>query len=203
MKNMRVAFYCRVSTAEQTVENQLRELRRYCDSRGLKEVMVYKDEGVSGAKDRRLGLDNLMADARSRKFKMVIVWKFDRFARSTQHLLTALQEFHDLDIDFVSCSEGIDTSTAMGKMVFTFLSAIAEFERELIRERVKSGLERAKEEGVRLGRPRVGFDVAEAVRMQEEGLGVRRIAVRLGVSPSTVHRALKGLNEAVDKTHRS
>jgi len=136
----------------------------------------------------------MMQDARRRRFDTVVVWKFDRFARSTQHLLTALQEFRDLGIDFVSCSEGIDTSSAMGKMVFTFLAAVAEFERELIRERVKAGLDRARDQGIILGRPRAGFDVATALRLKREGLGVRRIAKRVGVSASTVQRMLSGIN---------
>lgn len=127
---------------------------RYCKAREMAVFRVYDDSGVSGAVDQRSALDELFTDARRQKFDMVLVWRFDRFARSVTHLLHSLEEFRSLGIDFVSFTEGIDTSTPMGKMIFTFLAAIAEFERSLIRERVKAGIARAQAEGIHCGRPR-------------------------------------------------
>jgi DNA invertase Pin-like site-specific DNA recombinase len=196
MKKKPCAIYCRVSTDDQTVENQKRDLLRYCESRELTDVDVFEDVGVSGAQDSRPALDKLMEQVRKHRYSSVLVWKFDRFARSTSHLLQALQEFRDLGVNFISYSEGIDTSTAIGKMVFTFLSAIAEFERSLLQERVRAGMARAKAEGIHCGRPRVGFDVGEALRLHREGMGVRRIAKRLGVSRSTVHRTIQAVSKA-------
>jgi len=193
---MKVAIYCRVSTSGQTTENQKRDLTRYCDSRDWPVAQVFEDVGVSGAKDRRPALDDLMRQAKQKKFNTVVVWKFDRFARSTQHLLQALTEFQALGVDFVSCSEGVDTSTPAGRMVFTFLGAVAEFERSLIKERVKAGIERAQAAGVHCGRPRAAFDVGRAIKMKQEGLGVRRIAKQLGVSKSTIDRALRDVSKA-------
>ena len=194
----RCAVYCRVSTSDQTTENQKRDLTRYCESRDWVTAHVYEDVGISGAQDQRPALDELMLQARKQKFDVVLVWKFDRFARSVQHLLQALQEFQGLGIDFVSYSEGVDTSTAMGRMVFTFLGAIAEFERSLLRERVKAGMDRAKAEGVHCGRPRVGFDVNEALRLKQEGLSWSQLAKRTKVSVSSLRRTLTPLLKRSD-----
>ena len=137
---MKVAVYCRVSTDDQTVENQKRDLLRYCQSREWDVVQVFEDTGISGAQRDRPALDDLMKQARQRRFDVVLVARFCRFARSTEHLLAALNEFRSLGVDFVSLNEGIDTSTPMGKMIFVLLSAIYEFEREVIRSRVRSGI---------------------------------------------------------------
>jgi DNA invertase Pin-like site-specific DNA recombinase len=151
---MRAALYARISTTNgQSPEMQLRELREYCKRRGWKIAGEYTDEGISGAKDRRPELDKLMADAHRRKFDVVAVWKFDRFARSVSHLLRALDTFRVLGIEFVSLSESLDTATPAGRMVFTVLGAVAELERSLIGERVRAGLRNARAKGVRLGRP--------------------------------------------------
>jgi len=131
---------------------QLRELREYCARRGWRITGEFVDKGISGAKDRRPELDRMMADAHRRRFDAVVVWKFDRFARSVSHLLRALEAFQALGISFVSLSESIDTSTPAGKMMFTVLGAVAELERSLIGERVKAGLRYARARGVRLGR---------------------------------------------------
>lgn len=184
------AIYCRVSTTDQTTENQKRALLQYCESRDWEIVDTYEDKGVSGAKDSRPALDRMMKAARQRKFSTVVVWKFDRFARSVNHLLRALEEFRSLDVDFVSQSEGIDTSTPMGKMIFTFLGAIAEFERSLIQERVKAGIARAQDGGVHCGRPRVGFDVNAAIEMKRQGVSWSKLAKRMGVSVSTLRRVV-------------
>src|SRR5262245_3870715 len=139
----RAALYFRVSTADQSTTMQRADLRRYAKARGLSVFREYADEGVSGTKAKRPALDRLMDEARKRQFDMVVVWRFDRFARSTKHLLNALEEFRHLSIDFVSYSENIDTSSPMGKAMFTILSAIAELEHAIIKERVTAGVRQA------------------------------------------------------------
>src|SRR3974390_151507 len=133
---------------------QLRELREYCQRRGWNVSTEYVDAGVSGAKERRPELDRLLADAHRRRFDAVVVWRFDRFARSVSHLLRTLETFRSLGIEFVSLSEQVDTSTPAGKLVFTVLGAVAELERSLIVERVRAGLRNARAKGKHLGRPR-------------------------------------------------
>ena len=152
---MRCGIYARVSTSNgsQSPQMQLRELREYCKRRGWKIVGEYVDRGIFGSKDRRPELDKLMHYAHKRHVDTVVVWKFDRFARSVSHLLQALETFNSLRIAFVSLSESIDTSTPAGKMVFTVLGAVAELERSLIGERVRAGLRNAKAKGAQLGRP--------------------------------------------------
>jgi DNA invertase Pin-like site-specific DNA recombinase len=152
---LRAAIYARVSTTNhgQDVSMQTRELEQFAQARGWRLVDSYLDIGISGAKDKRPELDRLMADAHKRKFDVVVVWRFDRFARSVSHLLRALETFKVLGIDFVSFSEQMDTSTPAGKMVFTVLGAVAELERSLIVERVKAGMRNALAKGTRIGRP--------------------------------------------------
>lgn len=189
---MKVAIYARVSTADQSPDLQTHDLVDYCDRRGWKVYAHYVDRGVSGAKDTRPELDELMRHATAKRFDAVLVWKFDRFARSSSHLLEALRHFQSLGIEFISVTEGIDTTTAMGKMVFTFLGAIAEFERSLIIERTRAGVARAKANGVRLGRPRVGFDpdVLIAMRAEVPPKSYRQIAMATGLSLGLVHRVI-------------
>jgi len=188
---IRAAFYCRVSSASQTSANQERDLLAQAQARGWELVHTYLDDGISGAVSKRPALDELMADARRGKFALVAVWRFDRFARSTTHLLSALEEFRSLGIGFVSLHEAIDTNTPMGRMVFTICAAVAELERALIRERVEAGIRRAREDGVKFGRPRVGFDYKAAIALRDEGVSIRQIARQMGVGRSTVHRLLK------------
>jgi DNA invertase Pin-like site-specific DNA recombinase len=157
---------------------QLRELREYVERRGWDIMGDYVDR-ITGTKDSRPELNRLMADAKRRRFDAVLVWKFDRFARSTKHLLTALDEFRALGIDFVSLTEGIDTSTPVGKMTFTILGAVAELERSLIVERVKAGLRNARAKGKRLGRPRVAVDARRIAALRAEGHSWATIAERL------------------------
>jgi len=172
---MKVAIYARVSTSNnvQDPTMQTRELREYCERRGWQVVGEYVDVGVSGTKEKRPELDNLMSDAHRRKFDAVAVWKFDRFARSVSHLLRALETFKALGVEFVSLSEQIDTSTPMGKMVFTILGSVAELERSMIVERVKAGLRNAKVKGKKLGRPRVVVDRSKIAILRKEGLSGR------------------------------
>lgn len=154
-KTTRAALYARVSTLHgQDVGLQVDELRQVATQRGWTVVGEYLDEGVSGTKDRRPALDRMMADARSGKLDLIAVWRFDRFARSTRHMVVALDEFRSLNIDFVSIREAIDTSTSVGKVLFTLISAISEMEAEAIRERVVAGVRRAQAAGKHVGRPR-------------------------------------------------
>ena len=188
---MRVALYARVSTRDQDCEMQLQELRGMAEARGVELAGEYVDRGVSGSKDRRPELDRLMKDARRRRFDAVWCWKFDRFARSLRHLVTALDEFRALGVDFLSHQEAVDTSTPVGRMLFQVIGAMAEFERELIRERVIAGLKQAKAKGKKLGRPRVAIDLPAARALRADGLSYRAVASRLGVSVGTVHAALR------------
>jgi DNA invertase Pin-like site-specific DNA recombinase len=187
---MRVAIYARVSTANngQDPAMQTRELREYAERRGWTVAGEYVDVGISGTKEKRPELDRLMTDAHRRRFDAVAVWKFDRFARSVSHLLRALETFKAQGIEFVSLSEQIDTSTPMGKMVFTILGSVAEMERSMIVERVRAGLRNARAKGKRLGRPRVSIDRARIATLRADGLSWAKIAERLGVGEGTVYR---------------
>jgi DNA invertase Pin-like site-specific DNA recombinase len=170
---------------------QLRELREYCERRGWTIAGEYVDTGISGAKDRRPELDRLMTDAHKRRFDVIAVWKFDRFARSVSHLLRALDTFRVLGIEFVSLSESLDTATPAGRMVFTVLGAVAELERSLIAERVRAGLRNARAKGKRLGRPRVVVDSAKIGCLRSQGLSWAKIADLLGVGEGTIHRLVR------------
>src|SRR5215207_8537926 len=174
----RAALYMRVSTKghSQTTETQALALREYVGHRGFEIVHEYRDEGISGSKDSRPALDRLMKDARARKFDVVIVARFDRFARSVSHLLRALEEFSYLGVDFVSLSESVDTATPMGKMIFTVLGAVAELERNLIKERVQMGISRARKQGKQFGRPRVEIDPLQVVGLRSCGFSWNQIA---------------------------
>jgi DNA invertase Pin-like site-specific DNA recombinase len=186
----RAAVYARVSTANngQDPHVQTRELNEFCEHRGWT-LAEYVDIGISGAKEKRPALDRLMADAHKRRFDVVVVCRFDRFARSVSHLLRALETFQSLGIEFVSLSEQLDTSTPTGRMVFTVLGAVAELERSLIAERVRAGLRNARAKGKRLGRPVVIVDAARIASLRDSGGSWRNIARQLGVSARTARRA--------------
>jgi DNA invertase Pin-like site-specific DNA recombinase len=188
---IRAAIYARVSTTNngQSPEMQLRELREYCERRKWVVTSEYIDVGISGAEDSRPELNRLAADAHRRRFDAVIVWKFDRFARSVSHLLKALETFQALGIEFVSLTEGVDTSTPTGRMIFTVLGAVAELERSLIRERVKAGLRNAKAKGKHVGRPSLSLDRLEIARLRALGMSWVKISDKLGVGEGTVRRA--------------
>ena len=185
---MTAALYARVSTMDQTCENQLLELRAYCAARGWQVRREYVDTGVSGSKDRRPALDELIAAARRRQFGVLVCWRLDRLGRNLRHLVTLLEELRELGIGFVSLGEGIDLGTPAGRLQLHILAALAEFERSRIQERVRAGLARAKRQGIRLGRPAetLPLDRLAAVR----GLSVRQAAKVLGVSRSTAQRWL-------------
>ena len=195
---LRVALYARVSTLDQSTDSQLLDLRRYVRERGWHLYREYTDNGVSGTKDSRPALNELMNDAKKRRFDTVLVWRFDRFARSTKHLILALEEFRNLGIDFVSYQENIDTSSPLGSAIFTIISAVAQLERDIIAERVKAGLRRAKQNGKKLGRPRGTVDVEEVQRLRSEGLSLRKIGKQLGVSRTTVGQILNGSDEHLE-----
>jgi len=192
---MRVAIYARVSTANngQDPTMQTRELREYCERRGWTVTGEYVDVGISGTKERRPELDRLMTDAHKRRFDVVAVWKFDRFARSVSPLLRALDTFRVLGIEFVSLSESLDTATPTGRMVFTVLGAVAELERGLIVERVRAGLRNAKAKGKRLGRPRVVVDARRIAVLRKSGASWATICRETGLSKGTAQRALHSL----------
>src|ERR1700722_11227852 len=171
---MRTAIYGRVSTSAQDTNLQMREVRQFVQRRGWKVVEEYTDKGISGSKEKRPALDKMMADAKRRRFDAVVVYRYDRFARSLRHLVNALEEFRALGIEFVSIHEGVDTSTPNGRLVFGIFASIAEFERELIRARVRSGLAAARARGKRLGRPPLReLNVAEIRQLRRDRLRAR------------------------------
>jgi DNA invertase Pin-like site-specific DNA recombinase len=191
---MRVALYVRVSTANgQTTENQIRELRAWARKAGHQVVQVYEDAGISGAKgrDKRPQFDAMLKDAIRREFDILAVWSVDRLGRSLQDLIGCLDELHAAGVDLYLHKQAMDTTTPAGKALFGMLGVFAEFERALIRERVCAGLARAREKGTKSGRP-IGRpqapNKAKALRLLGEGLGVREVARRTGLSPATVSR---------------
>jgi len=200
----RVAIYSRVSTTSKSRKGdavafdqdptvQETPLRQLIVQRGWELHRVYSDR-MSGAKESRPGLDELMADARRGLFDVVVVWRFDRFARSIRQLVNALHEFKELGIDFVSHQEAVDTSTAMGNVLFVVIAAMAELERSVIRERVIAGLEHAKQKGTKsgraIGRPFKIFDRNQVVELRRAGLSLRQIAKELAIGEGTVRRTL-------------
>jgi DNA invertase Pin-like site-specific DNA recombinase len=189
---LRCAIYARVSTANngQDPTMQTRELREYAERRGWTIAGEYVDIGHHGHIEKRPELDRLMSDGHKRRFDVVAVWRFDRFARSTSHLLRALETFQALGINFVSLTESVDTSTPMGKMVFTILGSVAEMERQMIVERVRAGLRNARAKGKTLGRPRAAVDTARIGRLRIQGRSVRQIASELGYSRGLVHKTI-------------
>ena len=187
----KVAVYVRVSTKDQSVEMQLNDLERYSKERGLNIFNVYKDSGVSGTKESRPALNELMNDAKKRKFDVVLVWRFDRFARSTKHLVTALYEFRNLGIDFISYQENIDTSSPLGEAIFTIISAMSKLERDIIAERVKGGLRNAKASGKKLGRPSRRVDTDKVIEYRKQNKSIRQIASEMNLSKGVVQRTLE------------
>src|SRR5258708_15999485 len=178
---MRIGIYARVSTKDQSCELQVRDLRTYCTARGFDLVREYIDVGQSGAKDSRPELNKHMNDARKRQFDAIVVWRFDRFARSTKHLLLSLEEFRSLGIQFISYKENMDTSSQLGHALFTIVSAVAQLERDLIRERVSAGIRNARANGKKLGRPIRAVDRDRIFELKAQGQSPRQIATKLVV----------------------
>jgi DNA invertase Pin-like site-specific DNA recombinase len=188
---MRVAIYSRVSTADQNVAMQLDELRAYCQRRNWAITEEFLDEGFSGSRESRPALDRLMKAAKRRAFDSVLVYRYDRFARSLKQLVCTLCEFDSLGIQFISLHEGIDTSTANGKLMFGIFASLAEFERQLIIGRTKSGMQAAKARGEQIGRPKVSVTPSQIAILRAQGLSGRAIAKQLGISEGTVRAILK------------
>jgi DNA invertase Pin-like site-specific DNA recombinase len=188
---MRAAIYCRVSTtAGQSVEMQLRDLRQLAQQRGFEIVAEFCDEGVSGSCDSRPQLDRMLADAQRGKFQAVLIWRLDRLGRSLQHLVRLFESFRSWNVALISFGEGLDFSTSMGKLFYQLSGAFAEFERDCIRERVKAGLRNARAKGKTLGRPRSIVDAARIGHLHIQGRSVREIASALGYSRGLVHKTL-------------
>ena len=189
----RVALYLRVSTLDQHPETQLYDVRQLAQQRGFQIEQEYTDK-ISGTRARRPGLDQLLADARRGKFDVVMVWAFDRLARSVKHLLEVLDELNHLNIEFISFRENIDTGGALGRAVVVIIGAIAELERNLIVERVRAGMRRAKLEGRHIGRPALEVDRQALIRDHQTGLSLRQVARMHGISRASVARVLQQPN---------
>jgi DNA invertase Pin-like site-specific DNA recombinase len=188
---MRVGIYARVSTVEQSAQMQLEEPRAYCIRRGWEVGEEFIDSGISGSKDSRPALNRLLVGAKRREFDAVLVYRYDRFARSLRSLVNALSEFDALGIHFVSLHEGVDTSTPNGRLVFGIFASIAEFERELIRSRVRSGLASARARGKKLGRPHVFVDRRKVIELRQKGFSWAAVAKQMGLGEGTVYRAAR------------
>ena len=193
------AIYARVSTTDQHVESQLYDLRELAKQRGFSVVKEYEDRGVSGSKARRPGLDALMADARRKRFDVVLVAAFDRLARSTKHFLEVIDEFNALGIEFISAREGIDSSSPMGRFFTILVGCMAEAEKCMLVERIRSGMRRAKLEGKRLGRLPLQVNRALLLRDRERGLSLNQLSRTHGISKASVCRVLREEREAVSK----
>ncbi len=186
----RVALYMRVSTIDQHPETQLHDLRGLAAQRGFEIVDEYTDK-ISGAKAKRPGLDQLLADARRGRFDVVLVWAFDRLARSVRHFLEVLDELTHLEIEFVSFRENIDTGGALGRALVVIIGAIAELERNLIIERVRAGMRRAKLEGRQIGRRPLDVDRHAILRDRQSGMSLNDVAKAHRISKASVCRVLK------------
>ena len=194
MLNKRAALYVRVSTDAQTVENQIRELRQVAERRGWDVIQVYSDAGISGAKSRngRPGLDSMLKDASRRKFDIVMAWAIDRLGRSLIDLLDTIQHLEACGVDLYLDQQAIDTTTPVGKLVFQVTGAFAEFERTMIRQRIKAGLKRAIAQGVKLGRPKIDTATERKARRQlAKGVGMLKVAKSLRIGTGTVQRIAK------------
>jgi DNA invertase Pin-like site-specific DNA recombinase len=192
----RAALYARVSTDEQSPDLQVEELRRLAEQRGWRVVDEYVDRGVSGVKESRPALDALLADAQAGKLDLVAVWKLDRLGRSLQHLLRTLDCLTGWGVQFASARDsGIDTTSPSGRLMLHMLAAFAQFERDLLRERVIAGVRRAQAQGKHCGRKPVAIDLRPAVAMLDRGHGIKTTARSLGVSVSTLRRRLREAGE--------
>ena len=187
---IQTAIYARVSTDEQTTDNQVLKLKQVAERNGWDLEAVYSDT-ISGAKSKRPELEKLMQSVMRKEVDIVMVWSVDRLGRSLQHLITLLSDIHSKDVDLYLHQQGIDTTTPSGKMMFQMLGVFSEFERGMIQDRVKAGLERARSQGKRLGRPPVPPITVDKIKsLREEGMSLRKIAKKTGVSVGKVHQAV-------------
>lgn len=188
-----VGIYARVSTDRQTVDMQIHELKEYVKRRGWNLYKEFIDQGYSGSDTKRPAFQEMMNEAKKRKFDVLLVWKLDRLSRSMKDLVMVLNELGGLGIDFVSYDNNLDTSTPTGKLVFHVIGAVAEFEKDIIKERVRAGLENAKRKGKKLGRPGVDDSVIEEAKvLRGQGKSFRTIGKQLGISEGAVRQRLKG-----------
>jgi DNA invertase Pin-like site-specific DNA recombinase len=190
--NKKVAIYARVSTDKQTCENQLKELRSIAERMQYIIVDEFIDEGISGATSSRPALDALLKSATQRRFDMVMCWSIDRLGRSLQNLIEILNELQSLKVDLFFMQQGLDTSTSAGRMMFSIFGALAEFERNLIRERVIAGQQRAISQGVKMGRPtKMNDGMKNAIKLlRERGIGIKQIARELKIGIGTVYSVI-------------
>lgn len=187
-----VAIYARVSTDRQTVDMQIHELKEYVKRRGWNLYREFIDQGYSGSDTKRPAFQEMMNEAKKRKFDVLLVWKLDRLSRSMKDLVMVLNELGGLGIDFVSYDNNLDTSTPTGKLVFHVIGAVAEFEKDIIKERVRAGLENARRKGKKLGRPSVDDSVIEEAKvLRGQGKSFRKIGKELGISEGVVRQRLK------------
>ena len=192
MRKKTAAIYARVSTDKQKAEMQVVELKGYVKRRSFSLGKTYIDQGFTGGNLQRPAFVQMMEDAHKRNFDVLIVWKLDRLSRSLKDLITTLETLGSLGVDFISYDNSLDTSTPTGKLVFHVVGSVAEFERDIIRERVRAGLANARRNGKRLGRPPILAKVSPKIHtLKESGLSNRAIAIRVGVGEATVRRALK------------
>jgi DNA invertase Pin-like site-specific DNA recombinase len=188
---MRIAIYTRVSTQNQTTEQQLKNLQEYCNRQNWTNIQYFTDEGVFAWKKNRKGFSDLKEAVRQKKVDIVLVWKLDRLSRSLKELVETMDFFNAMNIRFISYTQAqFDTTTSIGKMMFAVFGAIAEFEKDLISERTKLKLQYLKDKGVKLGRKRK-IDYNEVVRLREQGLSLKQIGDKLGTRKDTISKALK------------
>jgi DNA invertase Pin-like site-specific DNA recombinase len=199
-KQVRAAVYLRVSRSDQNEQLQADGISLLTSQRGWVVVETFTDHGISGSKDKRPALDRMMALARSGGFDVLVCWKADRLFRSLKHLVVTIDELAALGVGFVSATEPMDTTTPQGKLLLHLVSAFAEFERGVLIERTRAGLDAAKRRGKRLGRPKVFVDVAKAVTLREAGRSYEAIGKTLGVSTGTIHKALRQATSGVQQT---
>lgn len=199
MKKNTVAIYARVSTERQTVDIQLHELRQYIKRRGWTPYREYIDQGFTGSDTKRPAFREMMKDARKKQFDILLVWKLDRLSRSVKDLVNTIGELEGLRIDFISYDNNIDTSTPQGKLLFHVVGAMTEFEREIIRERVRAGLSNAKKKGRVLGRPRVHQGIVDEVPvLRHQGKSYRTIGKELGISEAAARKIMKNVPSVKD-----
>jgi DNA invertase Pin-like site-specific DNA recombinase len=196
----RAAFYVRVSTVDQHPETQLRELREYAQRRGLTVAQEHEfvDHGFGGAKARRPALDRMLAEARRRRFDVLLVWSCDRLARSTKHFLQVIDELDSCEVQFVSLREAFDTSGALGRAFLGIVAVLGEMERALLIERVRSGMARARQEGRQIGRARLDVNREHVIQDRRSGMSLTQVAKKHGISRASVCRLVKEANSQPD-----
>jgi DNA invertase Pin-like site-specific DNA recombinase len=196
---MKIAAYLRVSTKDQREDIQVNDIQNFCTFKSWHDVTYFKDLGESGAKKSRPAFDDMMNRIRNKEFDVVLCWSFDRISRSTLQLVSLVEEFNELKVDFISLKQNIDTTTPMGRMIFTVFAALAQFERETIRQRTKAGIDLAKAKGVHCGRPETYTqdDRLEVLALFDEGLKPDKIAKKMKMHRATVYRIINEFKKTI------